>query len=72
MALKKYINRLTYRRWTIKDPKDSQLLVLVGVAEKIMDDNNKSSDKSEGNNKEPIWSTKGEKDYIKDIQYYVF
>ena len=44
---------------------------MVGVAEKIMDDNNKSSDKSEGKNKEPIWSTKGEKDYIKNIQYYV-
>ena len=37
MALKKYNNLLTSGRWTNKGPKDSQILALVGVAQKLAD-----------------------------------
>ena len=56
MALKKYNNLLTSGRWSTKDPKDAQILDLVGVAQKLSDDLNKSSDKYNRG------STKGEPD----------
>ena len=46
MALKKYNNLLTSERWPTKDPKDAQILDLVGVAQKIMDDSKKKSENS--------------------------
>ena len=46
MALKKYNNLLTSGRWSNKDPKDTQILALVGVAQNLADDSKKSSDKS--------------------------
>ena len=37
MALKKYNNLLTSGKWSTKDPKDAQILDLVGVAQKLSD-----------------------------------
>ena len=45
MDLKNYNNPLTSWRWYNKDPKDIQILSLVGVAQNIADDSNKPSDK---------------------------
>ena len=44
MALKKYNNLLTSRRSSKKDPKDSHILALVGVAQNLVDDSKKSSE----------------------------
>ena len=47
--MNKYNNPLDYGRWTTKDPKDTKdahILVLVVLSKKLMDDSNKSSDKS--------------------------
>ena len=63
MALKKYNNPLTSGRWSSKDPKDSQILALVGVDQKLADDLNNSSDKSNTSKRE---STKGDPYYIRD------
>ena len=65
MALNKYNNLLTSGRWFAKDPKYSQILVLVGVAQKLMDDSNKKSDKSNrgSNNVEPA--------YIRYLPYHI-
>ena len=41
MALKKYNNLLTSWRCSNKDPKDSHILALVGVAQNITDDSKK-------------------------------
>ena len=57
MYLKKYNILLTPGRWYTKDPKDSQILALVGVAQKLADDSKKSSDKSNTSNRA---STNGE------------
>ena len=46
-----------------KYPKDSQILALVGVAQKLADDSNKSSEKSNTNRD----TTKGEPAYIRDL-----
>ena len=45
MELKKYNKPLTSRRWYTKYLKDSQILDLVGLAQKLADDSNKSFDK---------------------------
>ena len=45
MPLKKCNNLLTSGRWSNKDPKDDHIMDLVGVAQKLSDDSNKSSDK---------------------------
>ena len=45
MALNKYNNLLTSGRWSTKDPKDAQILDLVGVAQKFADKTNNSSEK---------------------------
>ena len=64
MALKKYNNLITLGRWYTKDTKDSQILSLVGVDQKLVDDSNKSSDKSNTSNRD---TTKVEPDYIRDL-----
>ena len=56
MDLQKYNNLLTSGRLSNKDPKDYQILYLVGVAQNLSDHFNKSSDKSNTSNRE---STKG-------------
>ena len=56
MVLKKYDNPLTSGRWSTKDSKDAQILALVGVAKKLMDDYKKSYKYNRGFNRE---STKG-------------
>ena len=50
--MNKYNNLLTYIRWYTKDPKDAEILALVGVAQKLVDDTKKSSDKPNSYNKE--------------------
>ena len=62
--LKKYNNLLTLGRWSNKDPKDDQILALVGVAQKIADEYKKPPEKSNTPNRE---STKGELAYIRDL-----
>ena len=57
MSLKKYNNLLTLGRWSVKDTKDSQILYLLGVAQKLADDSNKSSERSNTSNRD---ATKGE------------
>ena len=54
--LKKYNNLLTSGRWSNNDPKDAHILYLVRVSQKLADEPNKSSDKSNTSNRE---STKG-------------
>ena len=64
MDLEDYNNLLTYGMWSNKDPKDDQILALVIVVQKLVDDSNKSSDNSNTSNRE---STKGEQSYITDL-----
>ena len=64
MYLNKYKNLPTSGRWSIKDPKDAQILALVGVSQKIVDDSNKSSDKSNASNRD---TTKGYPEYTRDL-----
>ena len=45
MALKKYNKLLTSGRWNNKDNKDSHILTLVGVAQKLADESNKLCEK---------------------------
>ena len=68
MALKKYHNLLASGSWSTNDPKDSQILALVGVAKNLADDSNKSSDKSNTSNRE---TTKGDPSYIRDITPWI-
>ena len=68
IALKKYNNLLKSGRWYNKDPKDSQIPYLVVVSQKIADDSNKSSEKSNTSNRE---STKGDPAYIKDLPPWI-
>ena len=46
MDLKKYNNQITSGKWTNKDTKYDQILNIVGVAQKLADESNKSSEKS--------------------------
>ena len=50
MLLNKYSNLLAFGRWPTKYPKDSQILDLVGLAQNLMDDTNKLSEKANRNN----------------------
>ena len=43
MELKKYNNLLSPGRWYTKDPKDSHIIDLVGMSQKLMDNSNKIS-----------------------------
>ena len=63
IALKKYKNLITSGRWFNKDPKDSQILSLVGVAQKLSENSKKTPDKSNTYNRE---STKADPAYIRD------
>ena len=56
MDLKKYNNLLTSGRWYNKYTKYSKIIALVGVNQKIVDNSNKSCDKSTTYTRE---STKG-------------
>ena len=64
MSLKNYNNLLTSGRWSTKDPKDAQILDLVGLDQKIADDSKKLSEKSNTSNRD---TTKGEPSYISDL-----
>ena len=64
MALKTYIYLLTSGRRYNKETKDSHILDLVGVTQKLSDDSKKSSEKFNTSNRE---STKGELDYTRDL-----
>ena len=46
MDLNKYNNILISGIWSNKDIKDDQILAIVGVAQKLPDDSNKPSEKS--------------------------
>ena len=61
-----YNNLITSGRWSTKD---SNILALVGVVHKLVDDTKKSSKNSNMNNKESISSTKGELEYINFLPY---
>ena len=63
MDLKKCNNLLTSGRWYSKDPKDTQILDLVGVVQKLADD----SKKSEKSNTSIRDTTKGKPAYIVDL-----
>ena len=63
-----YSNLLTSGRWFNKDPKDDKILALVGVAQKIVDDSKKSSEKS---NKPNMESTKVESSYTRDLRPWI-
>ena len=65
MDLKKYNNLLNSERWTNKDTKDAHILNLVGVAQKLADESNKSSEKSYRE------STKCEPAYIRYIPLWM-
>ena len=47
MTLKKYNNLLDSGRWSTKEPKGSHILALVGVTQKLMNNSNKTSGKSD-------------------------
>ena len=68
MALNNYNNLLTSGIWSINNIKDAQILSLVGVAQNLEDDSNKSYDKSNTSN---IYSTKGEPAYIMDLPHCI-
>ena len=57
MYVKNYNNLLNSGRWSTEDPKDYQILALVGVDQKLADDSNKSSERSNTSNRD---TTKGE------------
>ena len=65
MALKRDNNLLTSCRWYNKDPKDYQILVIVGVSQKLLDNSNKLSEK---NTRE---TTKGNPDYIRYLPPWI-
>ena len=68
MVMNNYNNLLTSGRWFNKDPKDDKILALVGVAQKIVDDSKKSSEKS---NKPNMESTKVESSYTRDLRPWI-
>ena len=70
--MNKYNNLLTSVSWSTKDPKDAQILALLGVAHKLMDDHNKSSDKSDSEYKDTKSSTKVDPSYINYIPYWIW
>ena len=65
ISMKKYNNLLTPGRRYNKEHKDSQILDLVGVEQKLADDSKKSSEKS---NRE---STKVEPAYTRDLPPWI-
>ena len=64
MALNKYNKLLNSFRWSNNNTNDEKILALVVVAQKLADDPNKSSDKS---NTSDSKSTKVEPTYIRDL-----
>ena len=68
MDLKKYNNLLTSGRWSTNDTNDDKILALLGVAQNIAYDSNKSTDKSNTSNMD---TTKGESDYTKDLPPWI-
>ena len=65
MDLNKYNNFLTYVRWSTKDPKDAQILDLVGVYHKLVNKSNKNSDNSNRG------STKVYPAYIRELPSWI-
>ena len=68
MAPKNYNNLLASGSWSNKDPKDSHILYILGVAQKLANDSKKSSDKSNISNRE---STKGDPAYIRYLPPWI-
>ena len=68
MSLNSYNNLFTSERWSNKDPKDSQILSLVGVYQKLSDESKKSSEKSNTSNRE---STKGDPAYTMYLTLWI-
>ena len=68
MDLNKYKNLLTPGRWPRNYPNDAHILALAGVAQKIADDSNKSSNKSKTSNRE---STNGDPAYTRDLPSWI-
>ena len=64
MDLKKFNNLLTSGKLYSKDLNDDHILALVGVAQKMADDSNKSSEKSNTSKRD---TTKVDTTYIRDI-----
>ena len=63
--LNKYNNLLTSGGCYTKDPNNAQILALFGVVQKIVDESNKTSEKSNGK------STKGEIGYTRDLPSFI-
>ena len=68
MALKNYNNPIPSGRWSTNYPKDYQMLSLVVVAQKLLDESKKSSEKSNTYNRE---TTKEEPAYIRYIPSWI-
>ena len=68
MSLKKYNKFITSGKWSNKYPKDTQILALVGVAQKIVDNYKKSSDTSNTSN---MGLTKEDPAYVKDLPPWI-
>ena len=68
MALKNHNNLLTSGRWSNKDSKYAQILALLGVAQHLVEDSKKSSEKSITYNRK---STKKDPDYIRDPEHWI-
>ena len=68
MSLKKYKKILTSGRWSTKDPKYDQILALLGVYQKLVDESKKSSEISNTSNRD---TTKGYTAYIRDLPPWI-
>ena len=68
MSLKNYNNLLTSGRWSTKDPKDSNILALVGVAQNLADDTKIYYEKYNTSNKD---TTTGESVYTRDLPPWI-
>ena len=65
--LKKYKNLLTLGIWSTKNPKDAQILSLVGLDQNIADESKKSYERLHTSNRD---TTKEEPSYIRDLPHY--
>ena len=68
MSLKNYSSFITSGRWSTKDTKDSHILALVGLDQKLLDYSKKSSEKSNTSNRD---TTNGEPSYIRDLPLWM-
>ena len=66
MDLNKYKNLIS-RRCSTKYSKDTKILPLSGVVEKVTEDAKNSTERSDRSNKDPNLNTGGDTEYINDI-----